>query len=181
MRAPDHSADFAQLALPLLEPLYNFAHWLTQSRDEAEDLVQETFAKALKGFGSFQAGTNFRAWMFRILRNTFLTSRTGLKTMVTLDDAEDAQLLPAVGQTPETFALGREDQELVRAAIEQLPIQYREAVLLCDLEGMSYTDIAGVLGIPVGTVMSRIARARRAMRQFLASAWESPGMRRKER
>ena len=74
--APD---SFEELALPLFDRLYNFAHWLTQNRDEAEDLVQETFAKALKGFSSFQPGTNFRAWIYRILRNTFLTSRSGLK------------------------------------------------------------------------------------------------------
>src|SRR5216684_973173 len=72
-------ASFEELAIPLFDQLYNFAHWLTQNREEAEDLVQETYAKALKGFSSFQLGTNFRAWMYRILRNTFLTSRTGLR------------------------------------------------------------------------------------------------------
>src|ERR1700687_758741 len=76
---------FEELAMPLFDSLYNFAHWLTQNRDEAEDLVQETYAKALKGFSSFQPGTNFRAWIYRILRNTFLTSRTGLKSHVSLD------------------------------------------------------------------------------------------------
>ena len=70
--------------MPLFDRLYNFAHWLTQDREEAEDLVQETFAKALKGFSSFQPGTNFRAWIYQILRNTFLTSRTGLKSTVTV-------------------------------------------------------------------------------------------------
>src|SRR5256885_16513024 len=72
-------ASFEQLAIPLFDRLYNFAHWLTQNREEAEDLVQETYAKALKGFSSFETGTNFKAWIFRILRNTFLNSRTGLK------------------------------------------------------------------------------------------------------
>ena len=72
--------------MPLFTPLYNLAHWLTQDRNDAEDLVQETYAKALKGFDSFQPGTNFRAWMYRILRNTFLTSRSGLKASVSLDD-----------------------------------------------------------------------------------------------
>jgi RNA polymerase sigma-70 factor, ECF subfamily len=85
------SGSFEELAMPLFDQLYNFAHWLTRNRDEAEDLVQETYAKALKGFSSFRLVTNFRAWMFRILRNTFLTSRTGLKATMTvpLDSEED--------------------------------------------------------------------------------------------
>ena len=85
------SDSFEELAMPLFDQLYNFAHWLTQNREEAEDLVQETYAKALKGFSSFQLGTNFRAWMYRILRNTFLTSRTGLRAAATvpLDSEED--------------------------------------------------------------------------------------------
>src|SRR5213596_4386543 len=82
------AATFEELAMPLFDQLYNFAHWMAQNREEAEDLVQETYAKALKGFSSFQPGTNFRAWMYRILRNTFLTSRTGLKTFEPMDDPE---------------------------------------------------------------------------------------------
>src|ERR1017187_4445886 len=78
------SESFEELAMPLFDQLYNFAHWLTQDREEAEDLVQETYAKALRGFSSFQLGTNFRAWMYRILRNTFLTSRTGLRATATV-------------------------------------------------------------------------------------------------
>ena len=84
------AATFEELAMPLFDQLYNFAHWLTQNRDEAEDLVQETYVKALKGFSSFQPGTNFRAWIYRILRNTFLTSRTGLRATMTVPlDAEE--------------------------------------------------------------------------------------------
>src|ERR1700729_3031399 len=86
------SGSFEELALPLFDQLYNFAHWLTQNREEAEDLVQETYAKALKGFASFQLGTNFRAWMYRILRNTFLPSRTGLRAASTVSlDAEEEE------------------------------------------------------------------------------------------
>src|ERR1700722_3112221 len=88
------AASFEELALPLFGQLYNFARWLTRDSAEAEDLVQETYTKALRGFSSFQPGTNFRAWMYRILRNSFLSSRTGLKTTVVLDD-EDAEALPA--------------------------------------------------------------------------------------
>src|SRR6266446_2340946 len=100
-----HQSDsFEELAMPLFDQLYNFAHWLTRNREEAEDLVQETYAKALKGFSSFRLGTNFRAWMYRILRNTFLTSRTGLKATRTLslDSEEDEPELPVEGNTPET-------------------------------------------------------------------------------
>ena len=82
MEVPDQrlqAATFEELAMPLFEQLYNFAHWLAQDQHEAEDLVQETYAKALRGFSSYQAGTNFRAWMYRILRNTFLNTRTGRK------------------------------------------------------------------------------------------------------
>ena len=101
----DKANEFEQLAMPLFASLYNLAQWLTQDRSEAEDLVQETYAKALKGFGSFQPGTNFRAWMYRILRNTFLTSRTGLKAAktVSLDDEEDPQSVsPVTAETPES-------------------------------------------------------------------------------
>jgi RNA polymerase sigma-70 factor (ECF subfamily) len=160
------SGSFEELAMPLFERLYNFAHWLAQDRDEAEDLVQETYAKALKGFSSFQPGTNFRAWMYQILRNTFLTSRTGLKSTATvpLELESDQQTLPAVNETPESLLLQRSDRQLVQEALGRLPVPYREVLLLCEFEEMSYRDISATLAIPVGTVMSRLSRARRALR-----------------
>ena len=160
---------FEALAMPLFDSLYNFAQWLTHDRDEAEDLVQETYAKALKGFKSFQPGTNFRAWIFRILRNTFLTSRTGLMAAATvpLGSEDDESALPIITETPESLLLERADQQRVQAAIEGLPLKFREVVLLCDLEGMAYQEIAETLAIPIGTVMSRLARARNALRQEL--------------
>lgn len=153
--------------MPLFDRLYNFAHWLTQSREEAEDLVQETFAKALKGFPSFQPGTNFRAWIYRILRNTFLTSRTGLKFAATesLDSEGNEDLLPTTDNTPESILLDRLDQQLLRRALDQLPVPYREILLLCEVEEMSYQEISSALAIPMGTVMSRLSRARRALRE----------------
>jgi len=168
----DRANEFEQLAMPLFAPLYNLAQWLTQDRSEAEDLVQETYAKALKGFNSFQPGTNFRAWIYRILRNTFLTSRTGLQATKTvpLDDEDDAQSVsPATTKTPESLLLARADREAMQAALQQLPVAYREIILLCDVEEMSYREIAEALTIPMGTVMSRLARARKAMRQLLAA------------
>jgi RNA polymerase sigma-70 factor (ECF subfamily) len=153
--------------MPLFDQLYNFAHWLAQNREEAEDLVQETYTKALRGFGSFQPGTNFRAWMYRILRNTFLTSRTGLKATMTvpLEDEEDGANLPAADtKTPEAILIDRSNQELLRSALEELPTRFREILLLCEVEEMSYQEIAEALVIPIGTVMSRLSRARAALR-----------------
>ncbi len=157
---------FEELAMPLFDSLYNFARWLTADRDEAEDLVQETYAKALRGFASFEQGTNFRAWMFRILRNTFLTSRTGLKPTVPLED-DDNPLTPVVATNPESILLGNLDQQALQDAIAELPVPYREVLLLCDVEEMSYREIAEALSAPMGTVMSRISRARAALRAIL--------------
>jgi RNA polymerase sigma-70 factor, ECF subfamily len=161
------SGSFEELAMPLFERLYNFAHWLTQDREEAEDLVQETYAKALKGFRSFQPGTNFRAWIYQILRNTFLTSRTGLKASATvpLELESDQQNLPAINDTPESILLQRSDRQLVQEALAQLPVPYREVLLLCEFEEMSYQEISATLAVPMGTVMSRLSRARRALRE----------------
>ncbi len=129
------SDSFEELAMPLFDQLYNFAHWLTQNREEAEDLVQETYAKALRGFSSFQLGTNFRAWMYRILRNTILFERA--------------------------------NRELLQSAIGELPVYFREIILLCEVEEMSYQEIAETLSIPIGTVMSRLSRARKTLRDRL--------------
>ena len=160
------AAAFEDLALPLFDQLYNFARWLTQDTAEAEDLVQETYAKALRGFASFQAGTNFRAWMYRILRNSFLSSRTGLKTTVVLDE-EDGDGMPVESTTPESLLIEQANRELVQQALEGLPVPFREILLLCEVEEMSYQEIAETLGIPIGTVMSRLSRARKALRDAL--------------
>ena len=156
--------------MPLFDSLYNFARWLTHDAEEAEDLVQETFSKALKGFGSFQQGTNFRAWIFRILRNTFLTSRTGLKSGMTISlDSEEGELIqPATAETPESLFIDRSNAQAVQAAIADLPVIFREVILLCDVEEMSYQEIAETISIPIGTVMSRLARARMALRKGLS-------------
>jgi RNA polymerase sigma-70 factor (ECF subfamily) len=163
------SESFEQLAMPHFERLYNFACWLTHDREEAEDLVQETYAKALKGFASFRPGTNFRAWIYKILRNAFLSSRTGLKqtAMVPLDLEDEEEILPAVEETPESILLRRSDGERVQLALEQLPLAYREILLLCEVEEMSYREISDALAIPIGTVMSRLSRARKTLGEGL--------------
>ena len=158
------SGTFEELALPLFDQLYNFAHWLTQDRSEAEDLVQETFTKALRGFSSFRQGTNFRAWMYRILRNTFLTSRTGLKSTTTFDPDEGGVPEPADPDTPESILIERSNQAVLQSALAELPVSFREILLLCEVEEMSYQEISETLSIPIGTVMSRLSRARSALR-----------------
>jgi RNA polymerase sigma-70 factor (ECF subfamily) len=163
------SSDFEQLAMPLFDSLYNFARWLAGDVSEAEDLVQETFAKALRGFSSFAPGTDFRAWIFRILRNTFLTSRTGLRAKLTESlETEEGETVAVTWETPESLALASATRDSLEAALERLPVEYREVILLCDVEEMKYKDIADVLSIPIGTVMSRIARGRKLLRQLLA-------------
>jgi RNA polymerase sigma-70 factor (ECF subfamily) len=163
---------FEELAMPLFSQLYNFACWLTGDRAAAEDLVQETYLKACRAFSSFEQGTNFRAWIYRILRNTFLTTQAGVKATASLDDEDQGPLEPEAADTPESILLARDAQEKIRAALEELPVHHREMILLCDLEEMSYQEISQSLGIPMGTVMSRLSRARRAMRTLLAAAAE---------
>lgn len=172
---------FEDLALPLLPSLHNLARWLSRSSTDAEDLVQETFLKALRGFSSFEPDTNFKAWMFRILRNTFLTSRTGLAVMrtVAMEDELDAGAEPGARPepeamidrvTPEIHLLRLSDRAALEKAMEELPRPLLEVILLCDVEEMKYKEIAAILDVPIGTVMSRVARARAALRLSLRTA-----------
>jgi len=163
--------EFEKLAVPLLDGLYNFACWLSGNPDEARDLVQETFLKSLRGFGSFRPGTNFRAWMYRILRNTFLTSRTGLERRNTEQEDEEGFEDQAVSpETPELALIRRADTELVQSAIAKLAPNFQEVILLADMEEMRYQEIAETLDIPIGTVMSRLARARKQVRAHIVAA-----------
>jgi RNA polymerase sigma-70 factor (ECF subfamily) len=172
---------FEDLALPLLPSLYNVSFWLCRNAADAEDLVQETYLKSLRGFGAFEPGSNFKAWVFRILRNTYLTSRTGLaaRNTVALEDElgdpynSGAALHPEGAidhQTPEMNLIGLGDRAALQAAMEQLPPPLLEVILLCDVEDLKYKEIAAVLDVPIGTVMSRIARGRGALRELLKAS-----------
>jgi RNA polymerase sigma-70 factor, ECF subfamily len=169
---------FEDLALPLLPALYNVAYWLTRNASDAEDLVQETFLKSLRGFAGFEAGSNFRAWIFRILRNTYLTSRSGLAAQRTVALEEELDEGGASGagiypesvidrETPELNLIRLSDRAALHRAMEKLPPALLEVVLLCDVEEMKYKEIAAILEVPIGTVMSRIARARVHLRRSL--------------
>jgi len=162
-------AGFEELALPLFGSLYNFANWLVHNSSDAEDLVQETYLKALRSFASFQYGTNFRAWISQILRNTFLSSCSRLERRMTdaMVEEGDGPELAVDTETPETILMNRSSFELVQRAIDDLPAHYRETLLLCEVEEMSYQEIGEILSIPIGTVMSRLARGRKAVRESL--------------
>lgn len=119
---PGDSGSFEDLAMPHFARLYNLACWLTHDTVAAEDLVQETYMKALRGFSSFQQGTNFRAWIYRILRNTFLTSKTGLKVAAMIDLDDETAPEPANEVTPESLLLARTETETLQRALESLPM-----------------------------------------------------------
>jgi RNA polymerase sigma-70 factor (ECF subfamily) len=171
------SAGFEELAMPQFNSLYNFARWLVHNSSDAEDLVQETYLKALRNFASFQSGTNFRAWMFRILKNTFLSSCSTLERRMTdaMVSEEDGRELAVDMETPETILMNHSDSQRLQRAIDDLPLHYREALILCEVEEMSYQEIAEILSIPIGTVMSRLARARKSVRESILGT--SPAMR----
>jgi RNA polymerase sigma-70 factor (ECF subfamily) len=162
------SLGFEEVAMPLFESLHNFARWLAPNLSDAEDLVQETYLKAQRSFDSFQPGSNLRAWMFRILKNTFLTSRTTLDYRLTDTGqiAEEVAVAPS-SVTPETLLITHFRGEATRRAIMKLPTAFREVILMRDVEDLSYREIAENLSIPIGTVMSRLARGRRIVRESL--------------
>jgi RNA polymerase sigma factor (sigma-70 family) len=151
---------FEQALLPHLGAAYNLARWLTRDEHEAEDLVQEAYLRALKSFAGFH-GADGRAWLLMIVRNTcytWLERKRARGPGSTFDEkihgAQDDTL------NPETLLLRKEDRESVQQAVEALPVELREVVVLRELEGLSYKEIAAIANIPIGTVMSRLARAR---------------------
>ena len=189
-------AQFADQAMEYMGSLYSAALRMTRNASDAEDLVQETYLKAYRAFGSFQEGTNLKAWLYRILTNTFINSyraRRRRPEQTELDEVEDLYLYRRLGGL-EAVTAGRSAEEEVlehftegevKAAVEELPEQFRMAVLLADVEGFSYKEIAEILDIPIGTVMSRLHRGRKALQKALhdfgtarglvGTAGESPG------
>ena len=161
-------------ALGWIDGLYGAALRLTRNPADAEDLVQDTYLKAFKSSDSFTAGTNLRAWLFTILHNHFLNDRRHAKGSPVQVDSEVADkaaaVVPAPQATPEDVLVRQVTDAEVRAALDALPDSFREAVWLRDAEGFSYVEIAGILKVPVGTVMSRISRGRRLLAGRLNSA-----------
>lgn len=169
--SPGPSSSFAQEAIGYLDTLYRAALRLTRDAAQAEDLVQDTYVRALRYQHSYQAGTNMKAWLFAIMRNLFWDRfKGGRPEDVSLDGDGEMSLYDTLkdpGAVPESDVLDAIAAGEVVEAVEALPELHREVVLLVDVEGFSYKDAADVLGVPIGTVMSRLHRARRQLQKSL--------------
>ncbi len=169
---------FTDDAMGFLDALYSAALRMTRNAAEAEDLVQETYLKAYRGYGSFQEGTNLKAWLYRILTNTFINSYRAKKRRPDESDLEEVEDLylyrrlggleaAVAGRSAEEEVLDSFTDDEVKNAVEALPEQFRIAVMLSDVEGFSYKEIAEIMDVPIGTVMSRLHRGRKALQKSL--------------
>lgn len=180
--AGDRTADFEQAVVPYMSQLYPAALRMTKNSCDAEDLVQETVAKAYTAFHQFQPGTNLRAWLYKILSNTFINSyRKRRREPDMALGAEfqeewqvDADPLAPPAPSAEAEALERLADSEILTALRELPPEFRVAIYLADIEGYAYREIAAIMGIPLGTVMSRLHRGRNKLRSRLATYAPAP-------
>jgi RNA polymerase sigma-70 factor (ECF subfamily) len=168
---------FEQTVLPHLDAAYNLARWLAGNDHDAQDVAQEASLRAFKFFGSFR-GENARAWLLTIVRNTFYNWLQKNRPPEIAGELDDEVLaVEDVSVNAEAVNLRSADAETVRRAIEELPVEFREMVVLREMEGFSYKEIAGLSDVPIGTVMSRLARARRQLQKRLAGEFKPGGQR----
>ena len=173
MQGAEERERFGQAVLPHLDAAYNLARWLTRDDHDAEDLVQAAYLRALKSFGGFH-GTNSRAWLLTIVRNscyTWFQQKRARGTATAFD--EEIHGAGSDAGDPEKLLLSADQKQSVRQAVEELPLELREVVVLRELEGLSYKEIATIAEIPLGTVMSRLSRARERLRQSLRDCVDS--------
>jgi RNA polymerase sigma-70 factor, ECF subfamily len=165
----DNTARFEQTVLPHMDAAYNLARWLTRNEHDAQDMVQEAYLRAFKFFNAFR-GVDGRAWLLTIVRNTCYTwlHQNRAHEITTMFD-EKIHSVDSDTSNPASLALRSADHQLLREALDELPVEFREVVVLRDLEGFSYKEIAGITNIPAGTVMSRLARARERLKQVLCN------------
>ena len=169
MQKQNKLATFEEAVLPHLDAAYNLAHWLTRNDTDAEDVVQEAYLSAFKFFGGFH-GADGRSWLLAIVRNTCYTwmqHNRSPELSVPLDD--ELHEIESKDLNPEALLVQRADTLMVRQALEELPVEFREVLVLRELEEMSYRDIASITDLPLGTVMSRLARGRKRLQQALTN------------
>lgn len=169
MREKDKLTRFEQTISPHLDAAYNLARWLTRNEHDAQDMVQEAYLRAFKFLDAFQ-GVDARAWLLTIVRNvcyTWLQQNRAHQTTILFD--EEIHSGDSDSANPATLALQSADHEIIRYALDQLPVEFREVVVLRELEGFSYKEIAEIANIPTGTVMSRLARAREQLKHLVAN------------
>jgi RNA polymerase sigma factor (sigma-70 family) len=168
MNDEQNRARFESLLLPLMNDAYNLARWLMRNQEDAEDMVQESYLRAFRFFASFHDGANCRSWFLRIVRNTCYTAlgaRDSKQKQVPLDS--EAEEIEDTSPLPPAQLSKKATVEAVREAIAALPVDFREAVVLRELEGLSYKEISEITGVPIGTVMSRLARGRHQLHLML--------------
>lgn len=173
LRLPEQSTlkSFEETVLPHLDAAHNLARWLTHNAADAEDVVQEAYLRAFKFFGSFHGG-NSRAWLLTIVRNTSYTwLQEHRSSDLFLPFDEEAHDVTTDALNPEALLLQDANNELIRDAVAQLPLEFREVVILRELEDLSYKEIVAISRVPVGTVMSRLARARKRLQQSLTASF----------
>jgi len=171
----DKQARFEETIMPHLDAGYNLARWLTRNEHDAQDVAQDAFLRAFKFFGGFHGG-NSRSWLLSIVRNTAYTwlQKNRKPELATVFD-EETHDIEDTSSSPEALLIKNSDHQEVMRAMEQLPVEFREVMVLRELEGMSYKEIAEMAEVPIGTVMSRLARARKQLQQALGQRLQ-PGV-----
>jgi RNA polymerase sigma-70 factor, ECF subfamily len=175
MNATDPQAQFEQIVVPHMDAAYNLARWLAGNDHDAEDIAQEACLRAFRFLGGFRGG-NSRSWLLTIVRNTAFTwlKKNRPQAVVSIDEEEMHEIEDPVAALNQSATLHHADRDVLRAALEQLPMEFREVLILRELEGLSYKEISEVADAPIGTVMSRLARARKQLQDYLVRKENRP-------